>query len=185
MKSYSRLATAAALLGVAASSGAQPLFPGPMGRHAPFLGNLFPPEAIMAHQGEIELTAAQRTAIVKAVSEAQTKLLDLRWQSEAEAEKLGKLLAADKIDQAAALAEAQRLMGIEQQLKTAHLTLLIAIKNQLTPGQQAKLRELRARARSARGMRRRGSRPGPPAGEGLDAGPPDGGPEPPDAAPED
>jgi Spy/CpxP family protein refolding chaperone len=175
MKSYSRLATAAALLGVAASAGAQPLFPGPMGRHAPFLGNLFPPEAIMAHQGEIELTAAQRTAIVKAVSEAQTKLLDLRWQSEAEAEKLGKLLAADKIDQAAALAEAQRLMGIEQELKTAHLTLLIRIKNELTPAQQAKLRELRPRMREGRGARRRGPRPGPPPGDQPDAGPPAGG----------
>jgi Spy/CpxP family protein refolding chaperone len=185
MKAFSRLALAAGFLGVAVSAAAQPLFPGPMGRHAPFLGSLFPPEAIMAHQGEIDLTAAQREAIVKAIAEAQSKLLELRWQSEAQAEKLGKLLAADKIDQAAALAEAQRLMAIEQQLKTAHLTLLIAIKNQLTPAQQAKLRELRARARSARGMRRRGSRPGAPAGEGPEAGPPDGGPEPPDAAPED
>ena len=117
----------------------------------PFLENLFPPSLIMRHQSEIGLTPAQREAITQAMSETEKQLVDLQWQFEAEAEKLAKILAPAKVDEPAALAQAEKVMGIEQRIKKTHLTLLIRIKNQLEAGQQEKLRALRP-ARS----------PGPP-----------------------
>ena len=125
-------------------AGAQELAGPPM-RPPRFLQQLFIPSLVMAHQHEIELTAAQRDAITKDMSETQKKLLELRWGLEEKSEELEKLLAADKIDESAALARAAAVLDVEREIKQAHLGLLIRIKNLLTPAQRAKLAELRPR----------------------------------------
>jgi Spy/CpxP family protein refolding chaperone len=99
----------------------------------------------MAHQQDIELTAAQRDAITKDMSETQKKVLELRWGLDEKSEELEKLLAADKIDESAALARAAAVLDVEREIKQTHLALLIRIKNLLTPAQRAKLSELRPR----------------------------------------
>ena len=55
-----------------------------------------------------------------------------------------------------ALAQAERVMTVEQEMKKAHLALFLQIKNQLDATQQAKLRALRGHGE------RRGREPGPP-----------------------
>jgi Spy/CpxP family protein refolding chaperone len=127
---------------------------GAMGPPA-FLGELFLPKIVMQHQSDIGLTAEQRDAITKEMAATEKKTLDLRWNLEQKSEQLAKLLAADKIDETAALARAGELMDMERQMKQAHLSLLIRIKNQLTPEQQQKLRALRPRGRLGLGLRRR------------------------------
>ena len=47
------------------------------------------------------------------------------------------------VDEAKVLAEADKVMALEHDLKKAHLTLLIRLKNALTPTQQVRLRGLR------------------------------------------
>jgi Spy/CpxP family protein refolding chaperone len=97
----------------------------------------------MRHQSEIGLTDAQRQAIAKQMEETEKAMVTQRWDVERESEKLGKLLAAAHVDEAAALRQADQVMSAEERLKKAHLTLLIRIKNELTPAQQEKLRQLR------------------------------------------
>jgi Spy/CpxP family protein refolding chaperone len=128
---------------------------GPGGRPGPpaFLEHVFPPSLIMGNQEAIGLTDAQRKAIIEAMGESEKQLLELRWKLEAESEKLGKLLDAAQVDESAALAQADRVMELEGQLKRAHLALLLRIKNQLTPAQQEKLKGLK-RSRMQRRMRR-------------------------------
>jgi Spy/CpxP family protein refolding chaperone len=121
-----------------------PLEGGPPGMGGPsFLKNVFPPSLIMRHQSEIGLTDAQRQAITKQMEETEKALVTLQWDVERESEKLGKLLAAEHVDEAAALRQADLVMSAEERLKKAHLTLLIRIKNALTPAEQEKLRQLR------------------------------------------
>ena len=62
---------------------------------------------------------------------------------DAESEALGKLLQADHVDEAALVAKLEQVTATEQQVKKVHFTLLVRIKNQLDPEQQAKLRALR------------------------------------------
>ncbi len=136
------------LLAAPLLAAAQPMDPpmegGPPGMGGPsFLENVFPPGVIMRHQGDIGLADAQREAITKQMEEAQKALVTLQWDVERESEKLGKLLAAERIDEAAALRQADQAMIAEERLKKGHLTLLIRIKNALTPAQQEKLRQLR------------------------------------------
>jgi RNA polymerase sigma-70 factor (ECF subfamily) len=76
-------------------------------------------------------------------------------KSEGESEKLADLLKGDTVDEKAALAQSERVLAAEQEIKQVHLALLIRIKNQLTPAQQKQLRELRKESREHR-------RPPPP-----------------------
>jgi Spy/CpxP family protein refolding chaperone len=119
---------------------------GPMGpRRGPaFLRQLYPPSLIMRQQGELGLTPAQRDAISKEMTDAQKAMLDVRWQLEQKTEALDKLLATDKVDEAAALAQADEVMKLEDRMKRIRLGMLIRVKNVLTPAQQETLRKAQA-----------------------------------------
>lgn len=137
----------AAFLLVVTTAAAHAQMPGPprFGGPPAFLNQLFVPEMIMRNQEELGLTDEQREAITQAMADAQKKLVELQWQFEKASKKLGDTLGGANIDENAALAEAERVMNLELQMKKTHLGLLIRIKNLLTPSQQAKLRELRAK----------------------------------------
>jgi Spy/CpxP family protein refolding chaperone len=131
-------------LALAQPAGEPAMGGGPPGMGFPsFLANVFPPNLIMRHQADIGLTDAQRETITKQMEESQKSLVALQWDVERESEKLGKLLEPGHIDEAAALRQADQAMSAEERLKKAHLTLLIRIKNVLTPAQQETLRKLR------------------------------------------
>lgn len=115
---------------------------------------------VMRHQTEIGLTDAQREAITAHMTDAHKRVVELRWQLEAKDAAFGKLLAADHVDEQAAMAQAAELMRLEEQMKRIHLELLIRVKNTLTPEQQAKLRTLAPPRRARLGGR--GPRDGPP-----------------------
>ena len=132
------------LLVMAQPMGQHPMGEPPLGGGPPaFMENVFPPSLIMRHQADIGLTDAQRQAITTQMEDAQKSLVTLQWDVERESEKLAKLLAVDHIDETTALGQADQVMNAEERLKKAHLTLLIRIKNTLTPAQQAQLRKLR------------------------------------------
>jgi len=104
---------------------------------------LFPPKLVMEHQQEIGLRPAQMDAIKRAMNETQQQLVDLQWRLDGESEALGKLLAAEHVDEAAVLEKLDQVTAIEQQVKKVNFTLLVRIKNQLDSQQQEKLRALR------------------------------------------
>ncbi len=109
----------------------------------PLRDKLFPPELIMGHQEDIGLTDAQRKAIIKEIEGGQSKLVPLQWQVRAEADKLEAALAAPRVDEQRALALADKVSGLERDLKRLHLTLLIRIKNILSADQQQRLQQMR------------------------------------------
>jgi Spy/CpxP family protein refolding chaperone len=104
---------------------------------------LFPPDLVMQHQQDIALKPEQRTTITKAIQEFQTKVVDLQWRMQDQAQKLAALLEKQSVDQAAALAQVDEVLAVEREVKRAHITLLIQIKNALTAEQQAKLAAFR------------------------------------------
>ena len=104
---------------------------------------LFPPELVMQQQQAIGLKPEQRTAITRAIKDFQGKVLDLQWQMQEETERFGELLDKPLVDQGAALAQIDKVLAVEREVKRAHIGLLIQIKNQLTAEQQARLAQLR------------------------------------------
>lgn len=108
----------------------------------PFARYLFPPDRVMDHSQEIGLDDAQFAAIRGEVQKVQPKFLDLQFDMKREAEKLTRLLQERRVDETKVLAVLDRIFALEKQIKTMQMTLLIRIKNTLTPAQQDKLEEL-------------------------------------------
>ncbi len=107
--------------------------------------HFFPPGMIMAHQRDIGLGKDQRDAIKTAVDEAHSTVHDLKWDLQPETQALADLVAAESLDEAAVLAQAERVMDMEKQIKLIHMSLVIRIKNLLTAEQRATLRQLQGR----------------------------------------
>lgn len=111
----------------------------------PIAQNLFPPELVMRYHQEIALDDSQSKAIKDLVQKVQTKFLDMQWDMQSEAEKLIQLLKARPVDETAVLAQVDRVLNLEREIKKAQISLLVRIKNTLTESQQNKLTELRHR----------------------------------------
>lgn len=115
----------------------------------PLAPHVFPPELVMRHAQEIGLDEKQRAGIKEAVIKMQARFLDLQWEIQEESEKMARLLQASPVDETAVLAQADRVMGLEREVKKAHLSLLVRIKNLLSDAQREKLSQLRRRAEGA------------------------------------
>jgi Spy/CpxP family protein refolding chaperone len=109
---------------------------------------LFPPELVMQHQQDIGLRPEQRAAITKAIQDFQTKVVDLQWRMQDQSQRLATLLEKPAVDQAAALAQVDEVLGVEREVKRAHITLLIQIKNTLSAEQQTRLSAARGEPRA-------------------------------------
>ncbi len=109
----------------------------------PIARALFEPELIMKHRRAIELTDQQRDAISRSLRELQGQVVTLQWELQEQVDALAAELARPRIDLDRAQDRMRRILQTERQIKEGHLTLLIRIKNQLTPVQQEALRRLR------------------------------------------
>jgi Spy/CpxP family protein refolding chaperone len=103
---------------------------------------LYPPEKVIGHSEQIGLDEAQRNGIRNEVHKAQGKFLDLQFELQGEGEKLGRLLQEKPVDETKVLAQVDRVLALEKDVKRAQISLLVRIKNLLTPAQQARLTEI-------------------------------------------
>jgi len=121
-------------------AGAAPAQPAP--GDDPIARLLFPPDKVLGHGQEIGLDDTQRQSIRGELQKAQARFLDLQLDMQPEAERMMQLLKERPVDETKVLAQADRVMSLEHDVKKTQLTLLIHIKNLLTPEQQAKMTEL-------------------------------------------
>ena len=108
----------------------------------PIAGNLFPPELVMQHRSELGLTDEQKAVIKDESIKAATRFNELQWQMQDEMETMANLVKGASVDEQRVLAELDKILGIEREVKRTQLTLSIRIKNKLTPEQQTRLHEL-------------------------------------------
>ena len=104
---------------------------------------LVAPELIMKYHNEIGLDENQSRAIKELIQKSQSRFLDLQWEMQSEVEKLVKLLSARPSDENAVLAQVDRVLNLERDIKKAQVLLMVRIKNTLTPAQLDKLTEVR------------------------------------------
>ncbi|MBV8223242.1 MAG: periplasmic heavy metal sensor [Candidatus Eremiobacteraeota bacterium] len=108
----------------------------------PLAGAFIPPEIVMSHQQELNISDQQRDAIVADVQSAQQHFTAVQWQLSAATEKLASIVKAPHVDEANALAQLDDVLHLERDIKRTQLRLMIQVKNELTPDQQAKALEL-------------------------------------------
>ena len=108
----------------------------------PIAENFFPPELVMQRRHELGLTDEQRAAIKDEAIKASTRFSELQWQMQDEMETMANLVKGVSVDEQKVLAELDKILNIEREVKRTQLTLSIRIKNKLTSEQQMRLHEL-------------------------------------------
>jgi Spy/CpxP family protein refolding chaperone len=109
----------------------------PIGRY------LIPPELVMTQSDQIGLSEKQRAAIKSEIQKMQAKFIDAQWDLQEQTARMTQLLQQSPVDEAKILDQADKIMALEREIKRAHLTLLLRIKNTLTAEQIAKLEATR------------------------------------------
>jgi Spy/CpxP family protein refolding chaperone len=128
--------------------GVKPLLypcPAGFGGADPFANAFFSPDLIMAHQQAIGLTDAQRATVRNLMVEAQKNFVPVQFRVAAEVETLQGLINASPVDEDAVLAEVDRVLALERDIKREQVSLMVRLKNLLTEPQQALLTKLRGR----------------------------------------
>jgi Spy/CpxP family protein refolding chaperone len=108
----------------------------------------FAPELVIQHQEAIGLSAEQKDYFKTEIRQAQLKFTELQWKLQDEMEKLVALVKQPRVDEQQVLAQLEKLLAAEREVKREQVTLLVRIKNKLTPEQQGKLLELRGKPTS-------------------------------------
>jgi Spy/CpxP family protein refolding chaperone len=117
--------------------------PGQQAGPDPIAENVFPPELIMQNQQAIGLSEEQKNFLKAETRKAQTRFTELQWQLQDEVEALVTLLKQDRPNEQQVLGQLDKVLNAERDVKRAQFSLLLRFKNNLTPEQQAKLREMR------------------------------------------
>ncbi len=107
--------------------------------------SFFAPELVIQHQEAIGLSAEQKDYLKTEIRQAQLKFTELQWKLQDEMEKLVTLVKQPRIDEQQLLAQLDKLLSAEREIKKEQVTLLVRIKNKLTPDQQSKLADLRGK----------------------------------------
>ena len=112
--------------------------------HDPIAENLFLPDLVLSNQKAIGLEDAQRNFVRSEVLKAQTRFTELQFQLQDGMEILVGLLKQTPADEAQVLAQLEKVLNTEREVKRTQIALMVRIKNKLTPEQQTRLRQLRA-----------------------------------------
>lgn len=119
----------------------QPRMPRPP--HDPLGNVMFPPEMIMQHQRELELSEQQKTYMRTEIGKTSARFNDLQWQLHDSMEALHETMKANVVNEQQALAQLDKVLETEREIKRLHMELAIKIKNNLTTEQQQKLHSMR------------------------------------------
>jgi Spy/CpxP family protein refolding chaperone len=112
----------------------------------PIGDNFIPPELIMQHQHQIGLTNEQRSVINAEIQKAQSKFTELQWQLASEVEMMASIVKQERLDEGQTLAQLDKILNLEREIKRAHFTLIVRLKNALSPEQQTRLQEIKRKA---------------------------------------
>ena len=106
----------------------------------PFAGSFFPPELVLIAHDEIVLTPEQLEAVGACLQKTQGLSDELRVRLERETAALAALTKQEPAEEPALIAQLDRVLDLEREVKHLRIGQGVVVKNLLTPEQQAKLR---------------------------------------------
>jgi PAS domain-containing protein len=105
---------------------------------------VIPPDLVLAQAVALGLSPQQRRAVQQVQAETQPRLPPLLRQIREQRDALVALLQQEKPEEAAVLAQFEKLNGVETELKRLRLQMTVGVKRILTAEQQEKALELQA-----------------------------------------
>ena len=154
MKAMITFAFVAAFLIATVVAGQQPAPQGP-GMHPqppnrphppnpdPLAHLLFPPDVIMGHARQLNLTEEQKQFMRSEIQKTTATFQDLQWKLQDQTELLHETMKSTAVNEQQALAQLDKVLEIEREIKRLHIGLAVRLKNRLTPEQQEQLHKWR------------------------------------------
>ena len=105
---------------------------------------LFAPELVLPNTEQLDLNDNQVQTIEADVDTTKKQLSQAQEMLKTEMDNLDQLLKAEPSNEAAILAQLNKVLQIEQQIKALHFSMLVRIRSQLTADQRDSLEEIRA-----------------------------------------
>ncbi len=107
-----------------------------------FRGKLFPPNLVLEHRDELELSREQFTSIREAVVQVQANVAEHEWDMREAYLRIMEELDAESIDEERVLEIANEALLAENEIKKQQMAMLIRVRGILTDEQVAYLRSL-------------------------------------------
>lgn len=104
---------------------------------------MFPPDMIMGHARQLNLTEEQKTFMRTEIQKTTASFQDLQWKLQDQMEQLQETMKSPSVNEQQALAQLDRALDIEREMKRLHFGLAVRLKNRLTPEQQDQLHKMR------------------------------------------
>jgi len=104
---------------------------------------MFPPDMILGHARELNLTDEQKAFMRAEVQKATSTFQELQWKLQDQAELLHETMKSTSVNEQQALAQLDKVLDIEREIKHLHIGLAVRLKNRLTPEQQEQLHKMR------------------------------------------
>ena len=109
----------------------------------PFKGKLIPPKVILEHQDELNLTKDQFTAIRAAVVEVQSSVAEHEWDLREAYQRVLAELDESPIDEGQVMANVEKALLAENEVKKLQVAMLIKLRNLLTDEQMEYLQSVK------------------------------------------
>ena len=120
-----------------------PNHPHPPGPPDPLDHLMFPPDMIMGHARQLNLTDEQKAYMRAEIQKTTTMFQELQWKLQDQAELLHETMKSSSVNEQQALAQLDKVLEIEREIKRLHIGLAVRLKNRLTPEQQEQLNKMR------------------------------------------
>jgi len=104
---------------------------------------MFPPDMIMGHARQRNLTDEQKAFMRAEIQKTTTTFQELQWKLQDQMELLQETMKSSSVNEAQALAQLDKVLDVEREIKRLHIGLAVRLKNRLTPEQQEQLHKMR------------------------------------------
>ncbi len=104
---------------------------------------MFPPDMIMNHARQLNLTEDQKAFMRSEIQKTTASFQDLQWKLQDQMELLQETMKSTSVNEQQALAQLDKVLEIEREIKRLHIGLAVRLKNHLTPEQQDQLHNMR------------------------------------------
>lgn len=104
---------------------------------------MFPPDLIMGHARQLGLTDEQKAFMRGEIQKTTMSFNELQWKLQDQMELLHEAMKSTSVNEQQVLAQLDKVLDVEREIKRLHIGLAVRLKNRLTPEQQEQLQKMR------------------------------------------
>ena len=104
---------------------------------------MFPPDMIMNHARQLNLTDEQKAFMRSEIQKTTASFQDLQWKLQDQMELLQETMKSTSVNEQQALAQLDKVLELEREIKRLHSGLAVRLNYRWTPDQKDQLHKMR------------------------------------------